>query len=72
MPKNTSNRLTPAVATLAAAAMALSLTACGGTSDTASQESDGTLTIYSGRNEEFVGPLLAEFVDQTGINVEVR
>jgi iron(III) transport system substrate-binding protein len=52
--------------------MALSLTACGGTSDTATQESDGTLTIYSGRNEEFVGPLLAEFVDQTGINVEVR
>lgn len=35
-------------------------------------QSSETLTIYSGRNEELIAPLLEQFTAETGVQVEVR
>ncbi len=37
----------------------------------AAAQGNDTLTIYSGRNESLIGPLLDQFVEETGIEVEV-
>ncbi len=38
----------------------------------APSESDGPLTIYSGRNEDLIGPLVELFEEATGIDADVR
>lgn len=62
----------------ATAAASLLLAACGSTSDNSSGEGAGdaagtaSITIYSGRNENLVGPILEKVEEATGQTVEVR
>ncbi len=61
----------------AAAVAILAMSACSTPTDSPADPStepvsDGTFTLYSGRSEDLIAPLIADFEAATGIDVEVR
>jgi iron(III) transport system substrate-binding protein len=54
------------------AALVVVLALTVGTLSACSGGSDDRLTIYSGRNQELIEPLLEQFSDDTGIGIDVR
>lgn len=61
------------VAGLAVAALSLGLAACGDDGQTDKPDGpDKLITVYSGRSESLIKPLLEEFTKASGITVEVR
>lgn len=54
-------------------ALTLGLAACAeGSNDTTVPDEPGELTIYSGRNENFITPVIEAFEQATGVDVRVR
>lgn len=73
-----SHRRALAIGAGLAAALTLAACASGNADDGAAEsaataiESDGELTLYAGRNEELIAPLIEQFTADTGIEVEAR
>jgi iron(III) transport system substrate-binding protein len=60
------------IGVVAAVSLALLAGCAGAPQQDAAPAGPGTLTIYSGRSEELVGPLLAQLESAVGSDVEVR
>lgn len=69
MPPSCRNR---ALALMTAGLLAVGLSACGGTDEDPQVDGDKQITLYSGRNEALIKPLLEKFTEQTGIKVRTR
>lgn len=67
-------RLTAALAVAAAGVMTLALAACGGDepAGAGTPSTDKKITVYSGRSESLIKPVLDKFTQATGITVEAR
>jgi iron(III) transport system substrate-binding protein len=71
-------RRTKLALTSLVAVLALVAAACGGDDDSAEgtttegDDSSESIVLYSGRDEELVGPLIEQFTESTGIEVDVR
>ena len=63
------NRQRQVIQVVAVALALLTVAACGGSSGA---ESKGSVTIYSGRTQNLIEPILKRFADETGIDVKVR